>query len=130
MATYTANYGLHQWVPEDVFVRTDFNTDLSKIDTALQGLQDETDAKAELVTGSYSGNEASSRTISLGFQPQWVLVMMQNGRMDANCGGLVSRQMSSNALSVASTGFTVRYQASYGPYTNTPGQVYHYLAQR
>lgn len=37
MATYTPNYGLHQWVPEDKFLRTDFNEDFSKIDTALAG---------------------------------------------------------------------------------------------
>ena len=35
MATYTENYQLHQWVPEDDFLRTDFNTDFQKIDTAL-----------------------------------------------------------------------------------------------
>ena len=35
MATYTPNYGLHQWVPEDQFLRTDFNEDFKKIDTAL-----------------------------------------------------------------------------------------------
>ena len=35
MATYTANYGLHQWVVEDNFQRTDFNEDLQKIDGVL-----------------------------------------------------------------------------------------------
>ena len=35
MANYTPNYQLHQWEPEDKFLRTDFNQDLSKIDTAL-----------------------------------------------------------------------------------------------
>ena len=35
MATYTPNIGLHQWAPEDDFLRTDFNTDLSKIDAVL-----------------------------------------------------------------------------------------------
>lgn len=36
MATYTTNYGLHQWVPEDDFLRTDFNTDFQKIDSAIK----------------------------------------------------------------------------------------------
>lgn len=36
MATYTANYGLHQWVPEDNFLRSDFNTDFQKIDSAIK----------------------------------------------------------------------------------------------
>ena len=35
MANYTPNYQLHQWAPEDKFLRTDFNEDLNKIDTAL-----------------------------------------------------------------------------------------------
>lgn len=39
MATYTPNYGLHQWVPEDTFLRTDFNEDFQKIDTALGGTE-------------------------------------------------------------------------------------------
>lgn len=44
MANYTPNYQLHQWEPEDPFLRTDFNQDLSKIDTALDGLADKATA--------------------------------------------------------------------------------------
>ena len=35
MANYTPNYRLHQWEPEDKFLRTDFNEDFSTIDAAL-----------------------------------------------------------------------------------------------
>ena len=35
MSAYTKHYQLHQWDPQDPFLRTDFNQDLSKIDTAL-----------------------------------------------------------------------------------------------
>ena len=35
MAQYTPHYGLHQWEPEDSFLREDFNQDLARIDTAL-----------------------------------------------------------------------------------------------
>ena len=35
MATYTTNYQLDQWEPEDPFLRTDFNTDLLKLDEGL-----------------------------------------------------------------------------------------------
>ena len=38
LANYTEHYGLHQWVPEDDFLRTDFNTDFALIDAALAGL--------------------------------------------------------------------------------------------
>ena len=40
MAGYTPNYGLHQWVPEDDFLRTDFNQDFAKIDAALKQIAD------------------------------------------------------------------------------------------
>ena len=35
MATLTQNYGLHQWVSTDPFLRTDFNQDFAAIDAAL-----------------------------------------------------------------------------------------------
>ena len=46
MANYTPNYQLHQWEPEDPFLRTDFNEDLQKIDTALNGLAGDLAQKA------------------------------------------------------------------------------------
>ena len=42
MADYTEHYQLHQWQPQDPFLRTDFNEDLQKIDTALDGLVEKT----------------------------------------------------------------------------------------
>lgn len=46
MADYTEHYQLHQWQPEDPFLRTDFNADLAKIDTALDGLAGDLAQKA------------------------------------------------------------------------------------
>ena len=37
MANYTAHYHLHQWEPEDSFLRRDFNEDFQKIDAGLAG---------------------------------------------------------------------------------------------
>ena len=56
MSRSTPNYQLHQWDPEDNFLRTDFNTDLSKIDTALKKLTDQLALKAnqDNVNGSVS----------------------------------------------------------------------------
>ena len=71
MASYTANYGLHQWEATDNFLSTDFNTDFGIIDGALTGLESD---KPELVAGSYAGDGAMSRTISLGAAPKAVLV--------------------------------------------------------
>lgn len=47
MATFTQNYQLHQWDPQDPFLRTDFNQDLQKIDSALADIQNKMDETAE-----------------------------------------------------------------------------------
>ena len=53
MANYTAHYQLHQWEPEDSFLRTDFNEDHAKIDGALGGKAEQSavDTLAEQVAG-------------------------------------------------------------------------------
>ena len=58
MATYTTNYGLHQWEASDDFLRTDFNTDFAKIDAALGEKADGEDLadKCGAVTGTYTGD--------------------------------------------------------------------------
>ena len=40
----TSNYGLNQWIAEDLFLREEFNADNSKLDEALTGLQGQVDA--------------------------------------------------------------------------------------
>ena len=50
MANYTEHYQLHQWEPEDPFLRTDFNEDLQKIDVAIAGQGD-----CKIVYGTYIG---------------------------------------------------------------------------
>ena len=76
MATYTPNYGLHQWVPEDDFLRTDFNEDLSKLDTALG-------KKTEMIVGSYIGTKApddeSTQTINLPDEPKAIFCSGNDG---------------------------------------------------
>ena len=85
MATYTSNYQLHQWVPGDNFLRTDFNTDFQKIDAALgqkaeksavTSLQSQVAGKADaasvprLVTGSIPATEPPSPS-AWGSSPRW-----------------------------------------------------------
>lgn len=72
MASYTANYGLHQWEAADNFLRTDFNTDFGIIDTALNGLEA---GKAEMVRGQYVGTGTTEQTITLGFQPKFMIIL-------------------------------------------------------
>ena len=50
MATFTPNYGLHQWVPEDQFLRTDFNEDFQKIDAAIKAAENKAASGDEQVS--------------------------------------------------------------------------------
>ena len=134
LATYTENFGLHQWVPEDDFLRTDFNTDFQKIDAAIKGVETGADtalalkadagttqtalaAKAEIAVGAYTGDGTESRTITLGFQPKALLLFRRkadsgNDRYtllvypDAPC---ISTNDGGVMLAVAAQGFSVRY---------------------
>ncbi len=163
MATnQTANYQLNQWEPTDQVLRTDFNADNAKLDAAIAELEsgkaDQSALSAlsstvtslslnltKLTFGSYVGNDAASRTISLGFTPKAVLVFtsfgaVYDGLEYASChyGGLAStgRPIQSKAsekmvLQVASNGFTVAYESSASGdriLTNETGVTYYYIA--
>ena len=142
MATYTANYGLHQWEATDDFLRTDFNTDFQKIDEAVEAAYTLAEGRADVVLGTYEGNGASSRTISLGFQPKAVLIFCEGGMAGYSSGayfvygGLAlpdhpvvdyghNKEV---AIEIVSTGFRLRGD-SYRR-TNDTNMSYYYLALR
>lgn len=130
MATYTSNYGLHQWEPEDNFLRTDFNEDLKKIDEALvqkaeevtvDALENQVEKKAEFVTGSYKGN-GEGQSISLGFQPQAVYIASTTYTTFAT-------EISNHPLlRIRSDGFSVSHSSNYGATPNRSDGTYSYLA--
>ena len=145
MATYTPNFGLHQWVPEDNFLRTDFNQDFSKIDAAIQQVKTDAaaantatntlaESKCRMVTGTYTGNGSSTsgpRDINLGFHPQAVLVETSSGSRPVTENGAYSGLALRGAsvargiytsITVTSTGFQV------DNYANSTGQRYYYIA--
>ena len=66
MANYTQHYHLHQWEPEDSFLRTDFNGDFQRLDEALAGLDGR---KPELRLGRYTGDGTQNRAVALGCAP-------------------------------------------------------------
>ena len=135
MAAYTPNYQLHQWVPEDTFLRTDFNEDFQKIDTALG-------QKCQMEAGTYTGNGNNSQYISLSFQPRAVLVEQRYGsRSYNNAGNLQGGLALSNsslygsangwsvtAVNISGSGFYVSGESTSS--MNTSGQKYHYVAFR
>ena len=124
MATYTTNYQLHQWVPGDNFLRTDFNTDFQKIDAAIKGVETTLSAaiagKSAAVGGSYAGNGGVT-TVTLGFRPKAVVVSRNYYTATAVPG------MASIGISITATGFQVQQVSSNIPF-NTAGNTYNYLA--
>ena len=135
MATYTPNYGLHQWEGGDNFLRTDFNEDLQKIDAALG-------EKAEISRGIYTGNGLATQSINLGFQPAVVYVCTSTGLINTgkmNYGGLALyghpltqyQDGEYPALVLTDHGFTVYYtkiSASDFVNTNAANTNYYYIA--
>ena len=130
MANYTEHYQLHQWEPEDPFLRTDFNEDLKKIDTALE------QQKFSPVLGSYTGDGVKDRTIELGFRPRILVISGYWGAPDY-CYGVMTcflenfwhtlRSDASYAgashIKLTETGFQL-----ISDYHNVSGQTEHYFA--
>lgn len=83
----TANLALNQWTLSDKPKMVDFNQDNLRVDYYFQQHVESSqhltpDLAAWLtepmVTGSYAGDGAGSRTISLGFQPRLLVVFAHN----------------------------------------------------
>ena len=132
LATYTTNYGLHQWEASDNFLRTDFNTDHQLIDGALAD-------KAEVTAGTYTGDGTAQRTIELDRAPAAVLLFDQYGNANVSYyayGGLALEghpcsKSGDPTITLTGSGFTVYYQQqtpSHFVATNYSGAVFHYLA--
>lgn len=74
MATnYTTNYDLCQWEPTDAVQRVEFNQDNAKVDAALNSLAQSRNCM--VWTGSYTGNDADTKTLTFPHQPYFVLIM-------------------------------------------------------
>ena len=176
MATnYTTNYQLNQWEPTDAVQRVDFNTDNAKLDAALaakaeaaalNSLTQTVSQKAsqsavntlnttvqqiqanltKLTFGTYTGNGAQTRTISLGFTPKAVLVLSAFGGVYSqehagdHWGGLaltnnpvqVCNGGNEIVVKIVTNGFQVScYNADNGSdrlASNNSSVLYHYIA--
>ena len=151
----TSNLALSQWGASDRVTRADFNSDNQKIDAAvgalrtadatmqgsistLQGsvssLQTAVAGKCSVIVGTYTGDGAAERTISLGVTPKAVLVLPMQGYTfytNSYYGGLAvtdspARISSTPILSVAPNGFTVYFKN--GIKTNQTDSIYNYIA--
>ena len=140
MATYTENYQLHQWVPEDDFLRTDFNTDFQKIDAALAGLeankaaqsnlaalqssisaaQSTANGRARAIKGTFTGNGSAPRTISIGGMPKIVFLASAT-----KSGTIMDDGSASSSVTLVSNGFRIE-DSSY--WASASGVTVHYVA--
>ena len=140
MATNTSEHlGLHLWEPTDQVLRTEFNQNWTKIDTAVNAAQESAEAaqsaaeQRPYVIGSYTGN-GGTQSITLGFQPSFVIITAQpaNSR-DTAFIAVSGGSEAASTLSFTETGFTVMVTpTSYETYplTNQNGTFHHYLALR
>ena len=134
MSTYTEYCGLHQWDAFDRITRAGVNADNAAVDAALGGL---------LVMGSYTGDDAETQNIDLGFQPRAVLVVGQNaltatqsGSFPVIHGGLAmpGKPVYSGghtAMELTDTGFAVHKVSGDGYIRiNDSGLIRYYIAVR
>ena len=85
MSTNTSEHlGLHLWEPTDQVLRTEFNQNWQKIDTAVAEAREK-----PYVIGSYTGNGAASRTFSFPARPMLVNIMGSNNWLCAVQGASV-----------------------------------------
>ena len=131
MANQTPNYGLHQWEPSDDFLRTDFNTDLQKIDTALgqkaeQSRLEEVDSiaqsKCRVVVGSYTGT-GSYQNFDLGAPAAAVMII------DAFYTVCTTKSRgSNNSITINGNGFYILNSDNDTVNINRNGTLYQYIA--
>ena len=129
----TEHYGLNQWEAEDPFVRTEFNEDNRKIDKALAEKTEQSDflaltevvaLKGRLAIGTYAGNGAASRVISVGFTPKVVVLTEKSGQTQLSnmwnyCyGGISVTGHNAPGLEIVSNGFQVGVNESGKIFTN------------
>lgn len=147
MATnHTANYQLNQWEATDQVLRTDFNEDNSKLDTALKSLnttaQEHAAQLSQLQTSlskcgdcklhytTYEGNGEISRTFTFPHKPVYIFLfggtssnLMIPGTAPlcflAGCGANLS--WSGNTLTMTQRGTS-------GPEFNRKENIYYMLA--
>lgn len=133
----TTHYSLHKWVPEDPFLREEFNENFATLD-------DQVFKAARVAVGYYTGNGSEWRTLTLPFQPRAVFVIMRDGLLRGSSdvyGGLAVTGSPARshvdinspvALQIVTGGFQVHSlpAGTTGPHLNLDGSPYQYLALR
>ena len=136
MSTNTSqNLGLHLWEPNDQVLRTEFNQNWQKIDTAVAGAR----GKAYVI-GSYTGN-GGTQSIDLGFKPRFLHITgticnYYNYRSTYQHEVATGGEQASEVVQLTDTGFTVIWTMGPNgvdelyPMVNRSGDAYSYIAFR
>ena len=136
MATNSSEHlGLHLWEPTDQVLRTEFNQNWQKIDTAVAEAQEK-----PYVIGSYTGN-GGTQSIDLGFKPRFLHITgticnyysyRSTYQHEVATGGA----QASEVVQLTDTGFTVVWTMGPNgndelyPMINRNGDIYSYIAFR
>ena len=104
----TANYGLNQWIPEDLFLREEFNNDNSKIDEALAGLQSQItslDGEMGTVQGDLQGKidttNSNLTAVKNNLQSQITALDKELGTVQSDLEGQIDTAESTAATNLA-----------------------------
>ncbi len=128
----TEQYQLHHWEPGDSVLREEFNENFAKLDVSTR-----------LFFGSYTGDGAAERLISLPITPKAVLLFTRDGKVNIQYGNYrltyggmalpgcpvyADNSKIDIALEVTTSGFTAHHSDSSSCRCNKTSIVYHYLA--
>ena len=145
----------NQSVVNTLITAVNQKVDQSTLDSLAQTVNQKADQTAlaaaistipRIVTGTYTGDGAMSRTISLGFTPKAVFVITAHGQVydfysgRLYYGGLalqghplqwINPKVDEKAMEIVDGGFMVFYNTIYNgqnSYTNVEGTEYYYMA--
>ena len=137
MATNSSEHlGLHLWEPTDQVLRTEFNQNWQKLDTAVNAAQET--AETQCQAGTYTGNGKTmaegGQLIETGFQPKFVIIT--RGWNNPNsmpqhfyAAGQAMMEYASEYIQLEATGFRVGHSTSHFR-LNSVDTTYSYLVFR
>ena len=142
---HTTNYQLNQWEAADQVLRTEFNQDNQKIDTALAGLDSRTEAleaataslgNCQIHYSTYTGTGSGATNLTFSCPPLFVFISGKTERVtltlvrgittafsyNGNYSMHVNVSWSGNSVSIIQDDGNLGYQC------NLKGQTYHVAA--
>ncbi len=94
MSTKTSNYQLHQWEPNDQFLREDFNTDFAKIDAGIKHAYDHAGEVESNLTAQLTSTRNTLNTAIGKKADQTALTALQNvvnGKLEVVVGSYTGK---------------------------------------